>query len=183
MSNFEKISKFTSKKDVAREYENYLCQKAEKEICRGVNKAYVAVIGQDDFTILVTYDDHFEKNALNRGFSLADDVVMKLIEYLETNITLAEDILNTEDIAYEKGKSHGVAAIHFQKEDWFLYLCVKDGIIHISTFISNKTYYINPDSELIVAVDYSGKKLFYGIDKNNRFCKSESRKYKGGNGH
>lgn len=109
------LCKFTAKADAVMENQSYYCSMAEKEIARGVKKAYAAVVGQDDYVVLVTYDDHFEKNALERGFVFADDAVQVIIQYLENNYTLADMILEAEDVGYKKNKSHGTVAIHFQK--------------------------------------------------------------------
>lgn len=177
------LCKFTAKADAVMENQSYYCSMAEKEIARGVKKAYAAVVGQDDYVVLVTYDDHFGKNALERGFVFADDAVQVIIQYLENNYTLADMILEAEDVGYKKNKSHGTVAIHFQKEDWFLYLCVKDGFIHISTLVSAWVYYVNPDSDLVVTVAPDGKTLYRGFEGNRRFVISKGSKYKGGNGH
>lgn len=181
--DFDVVCKFTSKANILLENEDYYYSMAQKELSRGVKKVYAAVVGQDDYAVLVTYDEHFEKNAFDRGFVFADDAVQKVIRYLEGNDTLANAILNAEDIGYEKDKSHGTVAIHFQKEDWFLYLCVKDGFIHISTLVSDRIYFVNTDSDLIVTVDLDGQKLHYGMEGNSRFATSQGFKYKGGNGH
>lgn len=180
--DFKALCKYTAKANVVKENQSYYCSMAEKEIIRGVKKVYAAVVGQDDYVVLVTYDEHFERNALNRGFIFADDAVQVIIGYLEGNEVLANAILDAENVGYEKGKSHGTAAVHFQKEDWLLYLCVKDGFIHISTLISDRIYYVNTDTEVIVTVDPEGN-LSYGMEGNSRFVASRGSKFKGGSGH
>lgn len=141
---------------------------------------YAGAITDDKIPMIFTGDTHLMSRASHRlGVCYPAIVIAEIIDAVENNNTLANLVLESETMAYEKNYECGIVALYIEELDMFCYLNTSGSEIRIATVMSGfPKYFVNEESDFICTLTTDGI-LAFGLESSRKLEKSENKKYQG----
>lgn len=180
LDNAKRLVRFSRYRNDEEIFSEYICSQLLKSAAeKGKGTIHLAgAIGSDKEQVLFGCDEHMMHRAAQRlGLCWAEVVLVHVIEACEKCEELGNALLDSEDLAYEKGYNYGMCALLIEDLDIFVYLHISNGQIFVATVMSFPKYYVNEDCELVARIDPQGN-LHNGFKDNPRFEKSKEKKFK-----
>lgn len=140
--------------------------------------AYAGAITEDKIPVLFTGNGHMISRTSQRlGIMYPAIVVAEIIEIVEKNETLANLLLESEMMAYEKNYDGGLVALYVEELDIFCYLITNNSEVRIGTVVSGLSkYFANDESDFICTLMANGD-LVFGFEGSRKLARSANTKY------
>lgn len=177
------IVRFSKFRNDASVYSQYVLDKFAHFVTKKENDdlmAYAGAITDDKIPMIFTGDTHLMSLASHRlGVCYPAIVIAEIINAVESNNTLANLVLESETMAYEKNYECGIVALYIEELDMFCYLNTSGSEIRIATVMSGfQKYFVNEESDFICTLTTDGI-LAFGLESSRKLEKSENKKYQG----